>query len=86
MMYMEWIGYLAAFLGSVAFLPQIFEVMRTRSVESLSLPTYLTCMLSQILWILYGFYFGRLALVIANLLALIQFSTLIFLKIRWGKK
>jgi MtN3 and saliva related transmembrane protein len=83
---MEWIGYLAAFLGSVAFLPQIFEVMRTRSVESLSLPTYLACMLSQILWIYYGFYFERIALIIANALALIQFSTLVFLKIRWSKK
>lgn len=85
-MYMEGIGYIAAFLGSVAFLPQILEVIRTRSVESLSLTTYLVAMISQGLWIAYGFYFGRLALVMANGLALLQFSTLVFFKIKWGKR
>jgi MtN3 and saliva related transmembrane protein len=83
---MEWVGYGAAFLGSMAFLPQIFEVIRTRSVESLSLPTYVTCILSQSLWIVYGFYFGRMALIMANAVALVQFFALVFFKLRWGKK
>ena len=37
----EVIGFIAAFLTTIAFIPQVFKVLKTKSVEGLSLTTYL---------------------------------------------
>ena len=37
----ELIGFAAAFLTTIAFIPQVFQVWKTNSVEGLSLTTYI---------------------------------------------
>ena len=48
----ELIGFAAAFLTTIAFIPQVIKVVKTRSVEGLSLTTYLIF----IVGVFFGFY------------------------------
>ena len=50
----ELIGLLAAILTTIAFIPQVFKVIKTRSSEGLSLTTYLIFITGVSLWLIYG--------------------------------
>ena len=51
----EAIGFAAAILTTVAFIPQVVQVIKTSSVEGLSLLTYIIFVVGVFLWFLYGF-------------------------------
>ena len=50
----EVIGFVAAFLTTIAFIPQVLKVLKTKSVEGLSLTTYLLYISGVFLWFIYG--------------------------------
>ena len=50
----EVIGYLAGFLATVAFLPQVTKTVRDRSVKDISLGMYVLFCAGVGLWLLYG--------------------------------
>lgn len=62
----EWIGYLAAAGTTLAFLPQLLRVWRTRSAGDISLGMYLFFMAGVALWIAYGVRIRSRPVVIAN--------------------
>ena len=49
------IGYAAAILTTISFLPQAIMTIRTRDTESLSLAMYSSFTLGVLLWLVYGF-------------------------------
>jgi MtN3 and saliva related transmembrane protein len=51
----KYLGYLAATLTTVAFLPQAVDVWRTNDTESLSAATYSIYLLGLVMWMVYGF-------------------------------
>lgn len=72
----ELIGIVAGSLGVIAWIPQVNEVWREKKHEGISLPTlYLICT-ALILWLIYGFIIGSIAIIISNLAAL---SCILFL-------
>ncbi len=79
---MEWlssyIGYIAAFLTTIAFLPQAIQTIKTRDTRSLSLSMYSLFTAGVFCWLCYGLILQDYALIMANtmtlLLALIIFS------------
>ena len=62
----ELIGFAAAFLTSIAFIPQVVQVWKTKSVQGLSLTTYIIFVIGVFLWFLYGLRIGSLSMIIAN--------------------
>ena len=52
---MHLIGYLAAVLTVAAFVPQTYQAIKTRKTRDLSLPTYITLIITGTLWSIYGF-------------------------------
>lgn len=60
------IGYLAAFLTTVSFLPQAIKTVRTRDTSSISLGMYVFFTLGVIFWMVYGLYTGQPSIYIAN--------------------
>ena len=72
----ELIGIVAGSLGVFAWIQQVNEVWREKKHEGISLPTlYLICT-ALILWLIYGFIIGSIAIIISNLAAL---SCILFL-------
>jgi MtN3 and saliva related transmembrane protein len=51
---MNFIGYIAAVLTVAAFMPQTYQAVKTRKTRDLSLPTYLTLIVTGTLWSIYG--------------------------------
>ena len=56
----ELIGFAAAFLTTIAFIPQVIQVWKSKSVEGLSLTTYIIFIIGVFLWFLYGLSIGSL--------------------------
>lgn len=78
---MAWIdvlGYAAATLTSLAWVPQAWRAWKTRSVRDLSLWMYLLVVTGILLWLIYGALIQSWPLVLANTLSL-TFTTFILL-------
>lgn len=67
---LHWLGYPAAALTTLAFVPQAWLTLRTRQVEGISASTYAALTLGVLLWLLYGWSQRDWALVIANAITL----------------
>ena len=62
------IGFIAAFLTSIAFIPQVIKVLRDKQTEGVSLSMYLMFVSGVFFWIVYGFLIQDMAILIANTL------------------
>jgi MtN3 and saliva related transmembrane protein len=75
------IGYPAAFLTTVAFVPQAWRSWRTRDLSGISLPMYALFTLGVACWLLYGLALGSLPIVLGNAITLALASVVLVLKI-----
>ena len=60
------IGFVAATLTTVAFVPQVWKVWQTRSTQDISLGMYLFFTSGVVMWLLYGVLLGAWPIIIAN--------------------
>ena len=81
---LDWTGYAAAFCTTVAFVPQVLRVWRTRSTEDISLKMFLVLVAGLGLWVAYGLARGEAPIVAANGLTLALAGTILFFKLRHG--
>lgn len=80
----EIIGFIAAFLSTICFIPQVLRVIKTKHTKSISLPMYVILILGAVLWVCYGFLTGGLPVIIANSLIALLAGIILFTKIRHG--
>ncbi|NQV56628.1 MAG: SemiSWEET transporter [Rhodospirillales bacterium] len=83
---MDWVsilGFLAGGLTTLAFVPQVVKVWRTRSTADISLLTFLALCVGIVLWLVYGFLIGDLPLLIANGVTLFLAVNILVFKIRY---
>ncbi len=78
------IGSIAAFLTTVAFVPQVVRIWRSRSAADISLPMYVVFTLGVILWLVYGILLGAMPIIIANCVTLLLSVSVVAMKLRWG--
>ena len=64
----ELIGYLAAIMGTICWIPQVLKVWRTRQTKDLSLITNMLILITMTLWLIYGIAIGSAPLVAAKYL------------------
>ncbi|MEE9398424.1 MAG: SemiSWEET transporter, partial [Methylococcales bacterium] len=62
----EFIGYIAAVLTTISFLPQAILTIKTRDTESLSLSMYSLFTLGVLLWLVYGVFISNNAIIFSN--------------------
>lgn len=60
------IGYIAATLTTLSFLPQALLTLKTRNTESLSLSMYSLFTTGVLLWLIYGLSISDKAIIFAN--------------------
>jgi MtN3 and saliva related transmembrane protein len=70
----ELVGVGAALLTMFGFVPQIFKIYRTESVDDVSLTMLFQFTIGIFLWLLYGIHIQDRILIIANM---VSFTTLI---------
>ena len=58
----DYIGYVAAVLTTVSFVPQAFKTIRTKDVSGISLSMYLIFTVGVLLWFAYGVSLGNPAI------------------------
>ncbi|MEK7811936.1 MAG: SemiSWEET transporter [Pseudomonadota bacterium] len=80
----EWIGSLAATLTTAAFVPQVWQVVRTRHTQDISLAMYATFTCGVALWLAYGIQLQAWPIIIANSVTLLLAGTVLILKLRFG--
>jgi MtN3 and saliva related transmembrane protein len=81
----ELVGYLAAFLTTVSFVPQAVRTFRTRDVSGISLWMYSVFTVGVGLWLLYGVLLAAWPVVIANAVTLALACCILAMKIRYGR-
>ena len=77
------LGYVAATLTTLAFLPQVIKVWRTRSAEDISLVTYTMFCLGVALWLTYGLLIGDGPLIVSNVITLALSGSVLVLALRY---
>lgn len=77
---MEMIGYLAACLTTAAFVPQVWQVYRTRDTRAISQAMYLIFSLGVFFWLIYGWYLGSWPIVLANGVTLLLSLSILWMK------
>ena len=75
------LGYVAATLTTVSFVPQAWLTLRTRNVSGISLGMYSVFTVGVALWLAYGVVIGEWPIVIANALTLALAATILGMKI-----
>jgi MtN3 and saliva related transmembrane protein len=78
------IGYCAATLTTLSFVPQAWLTFRTRDVRGVSLGMYSAFTLGIALWLLYGLLVGAWPIVAANAITLALATTILCMKLRYG--
>ncbi|MFN7793082.1 MAG: SemiSWEET family sugar transporter, partial [Cyclobacteriaceae bacterium] len=66
---MDWIqiaGHVGAFLSSITFIPQVYKVWKTKSVQDLSLAMMLIVASSTLIWLVYGIALMLWPVILAN--------------------
>ncbi|MGB4498410.1 MAG: SemiSWEET transporter [Methylococcaceae bacterium] len=77
----EILGYVAATLTTVSFLPQAILTIRTRDTDGLSLSMYSTFTLGVLGWLIYGILLKNNVIVIANSITLFLATLILSFKL-----
>jgi MtN3 and saliva related transmembrane protein len=78
----EIIGYCAAFLTTIAFLPQAIRSWRTKDLSGISLGMYSLFTAGVGLWLIYGLIIEKWPLIMANALTFALALSILLLKLR----
>lgn len=78
------IGSLAGVLTTIAFLPQIVRIHRTKETRDLSFSMYAILTVGVFLWALYGLILKSVPIVLANTVVFILSLYILSMKIKHG--
>lgn len=78
----EFIGFLAAILTTVSFVPQTVQILRTRETGGISLVMYVLFTAGIAAWLAYGIMIASVPVVLANLVTIVLAGTILTLKTR----
>ena len=78
------VGYLAAILTTVAFVPQAWLTWKTKRADGVSLGMYSTFVCGVALWLVYGILIEAWPVIAANFVTLLLALFILVMKIRSG--
>ena len=79
----EWIGYIAAFLTTSSFIPQVWHIWKTRHTQGISLRMYIFFTCGVALWLIYGLLLAAWPIIIANLITLLLALLIVGMKLKF---
>jgi MtN3 and saliva related transmembrane protein len=83
-MSMEWAGYTAAAMTTLAFVPQAWKTIRTKDTRSISLGMYVVFTAGIAMWLVYGISLDSMPMILSNIVTFILSATILGLKLKHG--
>jgi MtN3 and saliva related transmembrane protein len=77
------LGYLAATLTTVAFVPQVMKIWYSRSAKDISLAMFLVFSLGVLCWLVYGLMIGSGPMIFANSITLALALSILAMKLKF---
>ena len=74
----EIIGLIAGVIGVLGWYPQVKRIWIDKKADGVSVPSFTAIAISLFLWLAYGFIKNSIAIVVANILALIVIIAIAF--------
>ena len=81
----EFFGYFAAILTTLAFLPQLIKTLKTKKAEDVSSITLIMFLTGVLSWIIYGYKISSTPILLANLITFILNLLILIFKITFQK-
>jgi len=78
--YIEFFGFSAALLTTIAFLPQLYKTWKTKSADDVSLIMLILFIIGLICWIIYGLKINSIPILVANIFTLVFNFLILILK------
>ncbi|NOX66175.1 MAG: hypothetical protein GXO85_10405 [Chlorobi bacterium] len=78
------IGFAAAAMAAVIFLPQVIMTVRTKDTKGLSLSSFILISLSNSLWLTYGLLSSDTAIILSQVFLFPMGLTILIYKIKYG--
>lgn len=78
------VGFAAAMLTTLSFLPQVIKTWKTRSTKDISLAMFIAFCAGVFLWMVYGVMIWSWPVIIANAAVLMLAGIILVLKIKHG--
>ena len=82
----EFFGYFAAILTTLAFLPQLIKTFQTKKAEDVSLITLIMFLTGVLSWIIYGYKISSTPILIANIITFFLNLLILIFKIIFSIK
>lgn len=79
----EYIGLIAGFLTTSAFVPQIIQIFKTKSTKDVSLLMYIIFTIGLFIWLVYGYLIDSYSIIIVNIITIIFSLTTIVMKLKY---
>lgn len=80
----QFFGFAAAFCTTMAYLPQVIRVWRTRRTQDVSLGMFLVMTVGLLCWLTYGIAIRDWPIIVCNGSALVMTSIILVFKLRHG--
>jgi len=84
--YIDLFGFSAAFLTTIAFLPQVYKTWQTKSAEDVSIFMLILFITGLICWIIYGLKINSIPILVANVVTFIFNFLILILKITYSER
>jgi MtN3 and saliva related transmembrane protein len=81
---MEWAGYTAAAMTTLAFVPQAWKTIRTKDTRSISLGMYVVFTAGIAMWLVYGIALDSMPMILSNIVTFLLSATILGLKLKHG--
>ena len=81
----EIIGVIGASLTTASFVPQVYKVIKTKSVEGISLTMYSVFLIGILFWLYYGIKINSFSVIFANIITGILVLIILLFQIIYKK-
>ena len=78
------IGYIAATLTTVSFVPQVLKTWKSKHANDVSLLMYCIFTAGIIMWLIYGIWSQAWPVAAANAVTLVLAGLILIMKLKWG--
>lgn len=80
----DWIGYIAATLTTLSFVPQAVKTIGSKDTRGVSLSMYAVFTVGVAFWLGYGIVLGSWPMILSNIVTFALAATILGLKLRYG--
>jgi len=84
--YSTTIGFFAAIFTTIAFIPQVIRVWKTKSARDVSLGMYALFNTGVALWLVYGLLIESWPIIMANIITLVLAGAVMIMKLNFDRR